>query len=83
MKVTIDAAGRLVLPKPLREALGIAGGATVEVTLRDGRVEIEVPPAQVRLESHGDVLVAVPTQAVPQLRTDDVRATLEAVRAEP
>ncbi|MDF1521399.1 MAG: AbrB/MazE/SpoVT family DNA-binding domain-containing protein [Trueperaceae bacterium] len=82
MKVTIDAAGRLVLPKAFREAIGIAGGAAVEVTLRDGRIEIEVPPAEVRLEKHGDVVVAVPAHDVPPLRTDAVRATQDAVRAE-
>lgn len=83
MKVTVDAAGRLVLPKTLREAVGIDGGATVEVKLRDGHIEIEVPPAEVRLEQHGDVLVAVPAGPVPPLRTDAVRMTLDAIRAEP
>lgn len=82
MKITIDRAGRVVLPKALRDAVGIAEGATLEATVRDGRIELEVPPAEVRIERQGDVLVAVPAQEVPTLRGDAVRATLDALRAE-
>lgn len=32
MKVVIDGAGRLVVPKPLRDALGLVPGSTVELT---------------------------------------------------
>ncbi len=32
MKTTIDAAGRIVLPKPLRDALGLAAGSTVDIS---------------------------------------------------
>jgi AbrB family looped-hinge helix DNA binding protein len=83
MKVTIDRAGRVVLPKALRDAVGIAEGATLEVTVRDGRIiEIEVPPAEVRLEQHGDVVVAVPVEKVPPLSATAVRATLASVRTD-
>lgn len=83
MKITIDRAGRVVLPKALRDAVGISAGATLEATVRDGRIEIEVPPSEVGLERRGAVLVAVPVQPVPPLRADAVRATLDAIRAEP
>lgn len=82
MKITIDRAGRVVLPKALRDAVGITEGATLEATVRDGRIELEVPPAEVRIERQGDVLVAVPVQDVPLLRGDAVRAALDALRAE-
>ena len=42
-KTTIDKAGRLVLPKPLREELRIAPGDTLELT-RDGD-KIIISPA--------------------------------------
>lgn len=33
MKLTIDRAGRLVVPKPLRDALGLPHGGTVDVSI--------------------------------------------------
>ncbi|TBM40051.1 AbrB/MazE/SpoVT family DNA-binding domain-containing protein, partial [Mycolicibacterium smegmatis] len=32
MKAVVDAAGRIVVPKPLREALGLQPGSTVEIS---------------------------------------------------
>jgi AbrB family looped-hinge helix DNA binding protein len=82
MRVPIDAAGRLVIPKALRDAAGIVPGGTVEATVRDGRIELEVPVADVRVERHGHVWVALPPEPTPPLRTADVQATLDALRAE-
>ena len=41
--VSIDSVGRLVLPKRVREALGIRGKMVVEIELIDGRVELSAP----------------------------------------
>ena len=43
MRSTIDAAGRLVVPKPLRDELGLAAGTELELEAVDGRLEIAVP----------------------------------------
>lgn len=32
MKTTIDAVGRIVVPKPLRDALGLTPGCTVDIS---------------------------------------------------
>jgi AbrB family looped-hinge helix DNA binding protein len=32
MKTTIDAAGRIVVPKPLRDALALTAGMTVDIS---------------------------------------------------
>ncbi len=82
MRITIDAAGRLVIPKALRDAVGLVPGGTVEATLRDGRIELEVPPAEVRVERQGHVWVALADAATPPLRSDDVQATVHALRTE-
>ena len=86
MRIPIDAAGRLVIPKALRDAAGIVPGGTVVATLRDGRIELEVPPAEVRIERHGRVWVAhpdtPPDAPTPTLRTADVQATIDALRSE-
>jgi AbrB family looped-hinge helix DNA binding protein len=49
MRTTIDAAGRLVVPKPLRDELGFTPGAELELTAVDGRLEV-VMPSRVRVE---------------------------------
>ena len=37
METTIDSAGRIVVPKPLRDALGLTPGTTLDVAF--GRVD--------------------------------------------
>jgi AbrB family looped-hinge helix DNA binding protein len=49
MRTTIDGAGRLVIPKPLRDRLGIDGGSEVEVFEHTGHLEIHRPERQMRL----------------------------------
>lgn len=80
MRTTIDGAGRIVVPKPLRDALGLRGGETLEIALVDGRIEVDVPPLEVRLEDRGRGLVAVADEVVPRLTAEQVRTTLEQIR---
>ena len=80
MRTTIDAAGRLVVPKPLREALGLAPGQVVEVSIADGRLEIEPAPTRMRLVRRGRGVLAVPEHRLPPLSAEEVRSTLERVR---
>jgi len=80
MLTTIDTAGRIVVPKPLRSALGLTAGTKVEIRVRDGRLEIEAASPAVRLERRGRRLVAVAMQKMPLLTAEEVRATLEQIR---
>ncbi len=80
MRTTIDAAGRIVVPKVLRDELGLTGGQELDIIGRDGRLEVEVPPARLHLERRGALVVAVPDVELPILSADEVRATLERVR---
>lgn len=54
MRTTIDAAGRLVVPKPLRNELGLEAGTELELEAVDGRLEVAIP-SRVRAEDgpHG------------------------------
>ena len=80
MRTTIDAAGRLVIPKRIRDHLGLGGNAQVEITERDGRIEIEPAPTGVELVREGSVLVARPESPLPPLTDEMVRETLDRVR---
>lgn len=80
MRSTIDVAGRLVVPKPVREELGLSAGTELEVTVVDGRVELEVPTTPMRLEEREHGVVAVADREMPVLTTERVRDTLERVR---
>ena len=80
MKATIDAAGRIVVPKPLRQALGLRAGQPLEIRAGDGRLEIELAPTSMQLTKRGKGVVAVPKSKLPTLTSDQVRDTLERVR---
>jgi AbrB family looped-hinge helix DNA binding protein len=81
MKTTIDRAGRLVVPKKIREAAGIVPGAELSIRVADGRIEIEPIPLQVRFVKRGQLTVAVPQEgALPPLTREIVKRTLSEVR---
>ena len=80
MNTTIDTAGRVVIPKSLRDALGLTGGERLEITVRDGTIIIEPKTAPITLTETPDGLIAVPDEELPPLTDDIVRDTLERVR---
>lgn len=80
MKTTIDDAGRIVIPKSIRERVGLSGGTEVEIAERDGRIEIEPAPMPMTLDERGGRHVAVPGGEVPPLTDEIVRETIERVR---
>jgi AbrB family looped-hinge helix DNA binding protein len=82
IKPSIDAAGRLVIPKPIREAAGLGPGVPLEIRLHDGRVEIEPAAAEVRIEMRGKVAVAVPSEPVPAVTAGEVEALRRRIREE-
>jgi AbrB family looped-hinge helix DNA binding protein len=81
MRTTIDGAGRIVVPKALRDELGLTGGQELEIATVDGVLEVSVPPTPVRLVRRDGVLVAEPAEGeLPPLTAEQVRETLERVR---
>ena len=80
MRTTIDAAGRIVVPKRLRDELGLTPGQALEISAVDGRLEIAVPATPMRLERRGKALVATTDVPMPPLTAELVRETLERVR---
>lgn len=80
MRITIDSAGRLVVPKSIRDELGLRGGEELEIVERDGRIEIEPVPTPMRLVDRGGVLVAEAEDPLPPLTDEVVRDTVEKTR---
>lgn len=80
METTIDRAGRLVIPKLLREALGLAAGGRVVITEDGGRLIVEPAPVEKRLVRKGRGLVCVADDGMPELTAEQVREVLEAGR---
>lgn len=80
MKTTIDRAGRLVVPKSIREAAGISPGSELTIRVADGRIEIEPAPLEVTLVKRGSLTIAVPRKPARSLTERDVAETLDAVR---
>ncbi|HEX8010977.1 MAG TPA: AbrB/MazE/SpoVT family DNA-binding domain-containing protein [Casimicrobiaceae bacterium] len=80
MKTTIDRAGRIVVPKALREALSLKAGQPLEIRAGDGRLEVEIAPTPMQLKKRGKGIVAVPDAELPALTAEQVRETLERVR---
>lgn len=80
MRITIDGAGRLVVPKSLRDQLGLQGGAALEIRVRDGKLEIEPAATPMRLVRRGGGLVATTDEVLPPIDADDVRTITESLR---
>jgi AbrB family looped-hinge helix DNA binding protein len=79
MNVSIDRAGRVVVPKHMRDALGLSPGTPLEVEVVDGHLEISPshPPNEVVSGPHGSSIAPTGTP----ITDEDVRRALEAARA--
>jgi AbrB family looped-hinge helix DNA binding protein len=80
MKTAIDRAGRIIVPKVLRDELGLVPGRELDICARDGALVVEPLPTAVSLVRRGGVLVAKPKEPLPTLTQEEVRAALEGAR---
>jgi AbrB family looped-hinge helix DNA binding protein len=79
MRTSIDQAGRIVVPKAIREGLGWRAGDPLDISARNGVLEVAAEPVEIGIADtkHGAVAVA---SDMPPLTDEMVRATLEAIR---
>ena len=78
MHVSIDSAGRVVVPKHLRDELGFSPDIPLEIDVVDGHLELSAPrePAKLITGPHGPSIASTGTP----ITDEEVRRTLEAVR---
>ena len=86
-KAKIDEQGRLVIPKPLRERLGLGPGTVIELEEnQDGGLDLRLTENHWRMERRGRLMVKVwcgPEELKPAAAPLSVfEDTLEAVRSE-
>jgi AbrB family looped-hinge helix DNA binding protein len=75
MTTTMDAAGRLVIPREIRREAALEPGVPLEVRWRDGVIEIEPQSLEVTLKKRGRLLVATPAAPISPLRGTTVERT--------
>jgi AbrB family looped-hinge helix DNA binding protein len=81
MRVTIDSAGRLVIPKKIREEAGLKPGAPLDISCRDGQIEIQPAAMRLRFLRRGRFVVALPKKRhLEAFTAETVETTLNAVR---
>jgi len=84
MIISMDAAGRLVIPLEIRRQAAIEPGMPLEVRWGDGVIEIEPQRSDITIEREGRFLVARPKAQVPALRhamVERIRQDLNARRS--
>ena len=64
METTMDSVGRIVVPKPLRDALGLIPGSTVDISRYGAGLQLLATGRTARLVDEGGVLVATGDTAI-------------------
>jgi AbrB family looped-hinge helix DNA binding protein len=80
MRATIDSAGRVVIPKSLREAIGLGDGGEVEIQLADGALLVAPPTVRKRIEDRDGRATIVAEEELPPLSDHVVRDVLDSIR---
>lgn len=77
MKSTVDSVGRIVVPKPLREELGLRAGSTVDISRYGSGLALVPSGRTARLVEENGVLVATGETTIDD---DDVFTLIDSGR---
>jgi AbrB family looped-hinge helix DNA binding protein len=77
MQATVDQVGRIVVPKALRDRLGLTPGSIVDISLYGDGLHVAPGGRTARLERRDGVLVAVSDTVITD---EDVADLVESIR---
>jgi AbrB family looped-hinge helix DNA binding protein len=80
MRVAIDGVGRLVIPKTLRDELGVRGATELELTAADGRLELTVADVPARVEDRDGFPAIVTDEPMAPMSIAETAEAIERVR---
>jgi AbrB family looped-hinge helix DNA binding protein len=82
MTTTIDSAGRVVVPKALREQAGLLPNTELEIRMVDGVLLLERKSVDIRIERRDGLAILVAPAAPPKMTAEQVDAVREEIRDE-
>lgn len=83
MRVTVDKAGRIVIPKALRDQLRLTPGAELDARVEGGQlIATPIGPEVILVEENGR-LVATTSEPTPVMAHDEVLRLIDEDRAWP
>ena len=82
MSATIDAAGRLVIPKALRERAGLKPGTRVDFRLHEGTIEITPADGDVEWETRHGIRFPLPPSDAPEQSIEEIGDVVDDVRSD-
>lgn len=80
MLATIDGGGRVVVPKEIRERLGLRPGTQVDLVEVDGVLEISPSVTDMRVVERDGAFVLEADEQMPTLTAEQVRTVMESTR---
>ncbi|MHB8618338.1 MAG: AbrB/MazE/SpoVT family DNA-binding domain-containing protein [Chloroflexota bacterium] len=83
MKVTIDRAGRLVVPRALREELDLQAGTQLEARAEGGQLIVTPAGPEVILIKENGRLVATTSDPVPDMTQEELLGLIDRDREWP
>ena len=82
MTITIDAAGRVVIPQAVRRRLGLEAGTKFDIEEIDGSIVLR-PTSLVQIDIAADGLPILRATGPGHMSTEDVRKVIEETREWP
>lgn len=83
MVVTIDKAGRMVIPKPLRERLNLKPGSKLEAKIENGHFIADPITPKVYLKEQGGRLLAASDEPMPIVSQEELLELIDQSRQWP